>query len=785
MLSGAENNGNVHRRPGRSAGTKFLDAMSNVWLGIILAALLFVYCSIGSAISSVRQHPWLEMTEFEWFHWWPFNVLNLLFGGVLILATIRRIPLRLINAGVWTIHTGIILLCTGSYWYFTTKVEGDAPVFRRLVTISMPGMNAPASMVAVPGSHKSVTVGPDNWHFEVQGTNTDWPILSEEDNGKTAYAVSVRVQPPTGEPFVRQLLGGYPQYTEDVVPGQGRAIKAIGRKLVREDLQLGLDYHPTTHFHVMNTWALYVRKLGDTAWHQRPLDGMPRYNDRITSRDQVFSDPHFPPAIRPMDRNVPASGADDPLAEASVHITGYLKYAHEKRRWREGGPLNPVVELSLVSNQVAPRQYELIAFDAQRNRTADGNMQLLWLPDRSEVASLPTDSRALLKIAVPEINVNVEIPITQDRIGGDFLPLGEGAFAFRISAVHDNLALPNQTRPVSIASVEFRTPEGTFRRWVASVPELTKDLEGESNDPHAMSPRAPDPRIVATYQPQSPPVILAAYPGGLHFVFNGPQGRILGRDVVKGETVPLFEDLSLRVSEYLTHAVAEVKPEIVPPPRQQARMNETFAMARVEVQTRKGVEAKWLKFARYVFPDAQYAMGGRFAYAPVVFETDDGPVEVVFSRRRMALPHPIAMEDFRLDTHLGGFTGSALTIRNYISRLRFLDNGSWTEPVDIAVNNPTEYGGFWYFQSEWDGPVPSQPGGGMNFTGLGIGNRHGVYLQLLGCCVSVAGMIFAFYVKPVMQRRRAEASRSKLNAAVEGADAPALERSEHLEMEPV
>ena len=45
----------------------------------------------------------------------------------LTVVTVRRIPLRLVNAGVWMIHTGIIVLCIGSYYYFGTKVEGDAP----------------------------------------------------------------------------------------------------------------------------------------------------------------------------------------------------------------------------------------------------------------------------------------------------------------------------------------------------------------------------------------------------------------------------------------------------------------------------------------------------------------------------------------------------------------------------------------------------------------------------------------------------------------------------------
>ena len=706
----------------------------------------------------------LEMTEFEWFHWWPFNLLIILFCTTLILATVRRIPLRLVNAGVWTIHAGIIILCAGSYWYFTTKVEGDAPVFRRKITINLPGLKEPVDLLAAPGAGKTVTAGPDNWHFEVQSTNTDWPILSEEDKGKKAYAVNVLVRPPFGEPFVRQLLAGFPQYTEDVLPGKGRAIKTTGKKLVNEDLQLILDFHPTTHFHVMDTWALFVRRAGEKEWAERPVDDLPRYNDRISSRDQVFSDPHFPIPLRPIDLNLPAASDADPLKDASVHITGFLRYANMERRWRDGGErLNPVVQLNLISNHVAPREYELVAFDSQRNHTEDGNIQFLWLSEKAELAHLPIDSRAMLRISLPEKNINLEVPVTQEKFGGEFLPIGPGEFAYRLTAAHENLALPNQSRPVSILAMEIRTPEGQFRRWVSSVAELTKDLEGESTDPHAIKSNAPDPRIVTTYQPQSPPVIFAAYPGGLHLVLNGPKGRLIAQDVQPGVSIPIFEDLSLRVESFATHAVAEVKPFVVPPPRQQAKIGQTFSMARVEVQTRRGVESQWVRFARYVFPDQQYALGGRFAYAPAVFETEGGPVEVVLSRKRVPLPNPIAMEDFKLDTHLGGFTGNALTIRNYVSRLRFLESGKWTDPVAIAVNHPTEYGGYSYFQSEWDRPEANEAGSGMNFTGLGIGNRHGVLMQLLGCCVAVAGMIFAFYVKPVIKRRRAVESRARLS----------------------
>ncbi len=108
------------------------------------------------------------------------------------------------------------------------------------------------------------------------------------------------------------------------------------------------------------------------------------------------------------------------------------------------------------------------------------------------------------------------------------------------------------------------------------------------------------------------------------------------------------------------------------------------------------------------------------------------------------------------------------TIRNYVSRLRFYDDGRWTDKAEaIAVNSPTEYGGYWYFQSMWDKPPPNSASAGMNYTGLGIGNHRGVYVQLTGCCLAVIGMIFAFYVKPVLVRRRAEQARGKVRGRPE------------------
>ena len=64
-----------------------LDLFSNVKFGIWILVILFIYMSVSSAgivthasesaasrrldLRALRQWRPFEMTEFEWFHWWP------------------------------------------------------------------------------------------------------------------------------------------------------------------------------------------------------------------------------------------------------------------------------------------------------------------------------------------------------------------------------------------------------------------------------------------------------------------------------------------------------------------------------------------------------------------------------------------------------------------------------------------------------------------------------------------------------------------------------------------
>ncbi len=76
--------------------------------------------------TTLRRLPALEMSEIEFYSWWPMRLILLLFVANMVIATLRRIEFRFVNIGVLSVHTGIVLLALGSVYYGSMKREGDA-----------------------------------------------------------------------------------------------------------------------------------------------------------------------------------------------------------------------------------------------------------------------------------------------------------------------------------------------------------------------------------------------------------------------------------------------------------------------------------------------------------------------------------------------------------------------------------------------------------------------------------------------------------------------------------
>ncbi len=74
---------------------------------------------------TLRRIRGMEMSEPDFYAWWPLKLVLTLFVLNLVVATLRRIEFTFRNLGVLAVHTGIILIALGAAYYGGLKVEGD------------------------------------------------------------------------------------------------------------------------------------------------------------------------------------------------------------------------------------------------------------------------------------------------------------------------------------------------------------------------------------------------------------------------------------------------------------------------------------------------------------------------------------------------------------------------------------------------------------------------------------------------------------------------------------
>jgi hypothetical protein len=783
----------------------FLDLFSRIWLGVGLLTALFVYSSIGSiglwlprgpnllsmegwVQVHVRQLRGFEMTEFQWFHWWPFNLIIGLICLNVVVATLRRIPFRPVNYGVWMIHTGILVLSAGSLYYFATKREGDAPVIRRQVRIQVPG-HEPAVLVALPGNRIQVGEGRDAWSFTIAGIDPDWELLSGEDAGARAYKVSVHAQHEGGQ-LIRELLAGYPQYTEDLVasgdPRQpmARARKVLGKPLVHEGLRMDLEPRVQAHFHLMDSSAIALRLAGSDAWVERPIDGLPIYNDYVAAHDDVWlAEGDRVPPLDPLDLEVGPRHAGDPLADVPLRVSRYLRYALMQSRRMPGGPtIDPMVSLRLTPAQGQAGEVSLRAFDPHQVTAAGGRVRFAWADSPQALEAMGVRQPPALHIAVVDAGVQVVEPVTVTRRQDaqvEFGRIGTTDYEYRVEALHDGMMLA-EDQMSSVAVVEIRTPQRSYARFVFDDPgrePMDFRAGADLGDPEGQIETDANLRMV--YRPGSPELVLASGPGeGDLWLLRPADGGAAPSPLARGESAALADGTRVEVLAFHPRTRLEARPAIVPEAQRIRDARVFFSMVCVDLPAGLvGPEphSVWLPFNQYLPDDPQDALS-RYPLRPTVVRLADGrALELAYGRQRRPLPRPVVLDDFNLLEHVGGYTGSTLTIRDWVSMVSFGAGDAWSEPRPVRVNQPVEDGGYWYFQAQWDPPDPERRSRGLNYTVLGVGNRNGVNIMLAGCCLAVAGMIYAFYVKPFIKRRTRRAAQQRRAEPAGPAAAPPRE----------
>ncbi|MFO0837589.1 MAG: hypothetical protein U1D55_03620 [Phycisphaerae bacterium] len=718
--------------------------------GVTLLFLVLAYACIFSALPQVRGA--LELTEMAAFSHWLFAILVYLLCTSVIIATLTRIRFCWENAGVLTVHTGLLLLCGGSIWYFGGKIEGDVLLSSpriEMVTLTPP-QRAVASVLVEKGQSWSNTM-------PAFGGQVGFEVLDAKVDGVKTRA-DVRYKIGDGEVKQATLLAN-------------RGMEAMSGQLALRLVAAGA----VRTFYDAERPALYARKTGGANWSTTEIRGLPIHRERYLDEGYAVrdADEHAvpskrnSPAISLGGLKIPTGWFESwrmpirvPLRDApfDVSITGYLPYiAGTKTAAAPGGSeLFPAATVRLSSPHGEDSiQRTLFALDPA---TA-------WLPTEPPVefrwASSPEERAAMLapQSGADELTIEVKDPPVRKTVAiraGDSIAVEGTSYELKIQQLFPSWPLrsPGFENAVSPAAlVEVSSAEKKFTRTVIQrFPELSQDID-EKGMRRKEGPY--DPNLVLTYRSvvggrmllvgdvdtlTSGKLTLGVFDlnGKVeqHALSAGAKDRILAGRFVLDFAVTEFLDKARRIEMPVVEPLERRRPNV------SARgMSAIRLLIEGKGPAANWRQSEWCLFSLYPEDDERvlhiHPPGGE-------------AWEIVYSRMAHDLGALLTPGRLSVDFFPGRQSVESWRSDFWVSD----EDGRETHPAHVQTNRTASVGGWTLFQS---GAANDH----WSYTILGVGNRRGIWPMVLGCVMIVLGCLYAFYVKPVLRRRRAEAAATR------------------------
>lgn len=146
-------------------------------------------------------------------------------------------------------------------------------------------------------------------------------------------------------------------------------------------------------------------------------------------------------------------------------------------------------------------------------------------------------------------------------------------------------------------------------------------------------------------------------------------------------------------------------------------------------------ERRWILFSQYPHIDPRPIH--------VHLPGSDEEWELIYSRRARELGARLLAGKLSVTFFPGRMRVKAWRSDFYVQA----GPGQAVQPAAVYTNQTTRVGRWTLFQS---GAAPDH----WSYTVLGVGNRNGIWPMLLGSILITLGSLYAFYVKPVLLRRR-------------------------------
>lgn len=691
----------------------------------------------------LRRLPGMEMSELEFYGWWPLSTILLLFVINLIVATIRRIEFIFPNIGVLAVHTGIVTIALGSAYYGSLKQEGD--------------------MLLVAGQPDATTGKPSPGAWETGFFDNTRVVLRVKEQG---------------DRWEQRLLRGLPRYNHYNLDVLG---SPLGAGMVE-------DYGPID--------------VPAIAPPRDPAAPAPVGSDVELRVVGYAAYAELQPMWRPVTQaEAQRVGATPGRSPTPVRIVDVVVRTQSE----QGGASERVIPVFLTPTLPASRIRSFQG--AVNIEYTSGLSESRWqelrqpLPEGAAHAllvRLPGDAAPRIHAVMPSQRITV-------GEGADAWTLEVRSIApeppFPIitpgyQGAQSSLMIVRVTPPPS-AGPQARP----FDRYIYHrFPELNQDLSVERNEQGMPVRRAADSAISLAYLDASAVQIYlderpsdgAAEPR-VRAIIRWPGRPVQEQaDVAASGSLQIAPLVSLRLGQRWSDARQVNVPIPVAESRQDRNSigNHKRAAVAVEVSLRgeAGGPARWSDVAWVPF--MQYGSertDGRAEGVPVALP-DGRTVEIVFGRLWHQLPGiALRLTDFEMIPY-----PHSEVPRDYRSEVQVIRGGGTAqqemEPAATSLNEPLKVSAFvwsgehgwltnalgWVFsrlgpsqfkfsQAGWDSQGWKQTqeqvaSGGLKrpfarFTILGVGNNPGIYIIASGAVLMAVGIPWAFYVKPWLIRR--------------------------------
>ncbi len=736
-------------------------------------------------VITLRRLPGIEMSELEYYSWWPLRLILLVFVVNMIVATVRRIEFTFKNIGVLTVHTGIITIALGSVYYNGLKLEGD--------TLLRAGL---------PDASGTITIGPEQ-HVFYDNTAVALYVAEGWDTSKR----------PTWD---MRRLSGVPRYNEydlGITRGEVASVVAGQRLGNPAPNPRTLDLSVPTGFNLVDE-NIKFRIVGYAPYATGAEDWQ-----RLDPRDRVGVS-----LERPL----------NPLR---------MLYLHSELPNDEGvsKPEVPLLAFTLAPRLPAERVSQARGFLAIEYTTGpEGGMSAERWRDLSE--PLPPGAMWGLVVEVPPAppgtnGFRAVLPASE----GQRFRVGETGYLILVKQLLAEPPFPIITEGYrgassSVAVLEITTPDGrTFERFqYHRFPEISQDVAGTQQDGRPAR-GATDPAIrtglieadtlqVYIDEPDggsgvtSPVRAIIRQTGGEVRVIEDlatepaiTNARSLGEGVKDAWIRDIVPKISLRIGERWEDAERIERPVSVDIAQRDRQFNGTHdkAMIAVEVSVARDALIRtgsdkaapvasaqdpvwsrivWVPFSRYLGIDSSTER--------VVWLPDGRHVRLAFGREQHPLPgFEIALLDFQMIAydHRGSPRDYQSIVRvrptdrdfegfDHVTRLNapltapwiWNDDRSWVANVSGRLVSGLDPAQFKFSQAGWDadGWEQSQaqadaglvPKPFVRYTVLGVGNNPGIHIIAFGGILMGLGIPWAFYIKPWLVQREKKKIQAQLKA---------------------